>query len=161
MKAGRVVYIRVNPKDCMSCIDVCQKVATVTKGMSYAQLVSMALATLLETMRANHVIPNRDGFEYNEMMQPWSDGKGNTKLKVQLNKAVELQGSEFIVPILPIGQEDKDVVISNNPAIARLENQLREIMAKQQVDELNDRSDEILQLNQQIAAEYAKEQNGS
>lgn len=159
MKVGRVVYIRVNPKDCMSCIDVCQKVGTVTTGMSFAQLVSLALSSLLETVRRDGAIPTRGGFEYSQMLQPWSGG-GNTKTTVQLNKAIELKGSEFIVPPLPVGQEVTDVVISRNPRIARLERQLIEEQEKQRLDPVNDRSEEILQLNQQIAAEYQKDQSG-
>jgi len=159
MKTGRVVYIRVNPKDCMSCVDVCQKVGLVTRGMSFAQLVSLALSSLLETVRKDGAIPTRDGYEYNEMMAPWEGGK-NTKVTVQLNRAIELQGSEFVVPPLPTGQDNKDVVISRNPAIARYENLIRELQEKKKYSPENADAydEEILQYTAQIAEEYKKEQ---
>lgn len=158
-KHGKVVYIRVNPNDCMTCIDVCQKVKTITTGMSFAQLVSFALATLCRTVRDDGAVPKRSGFEYAEMMSPWDVNTKNTKTKIRLNKAAELQGSEFVVPALPVGQDNEDVVISNNPRIAKWEREVQELRAKQVIDPVNDRSTEIDQLTQMIAEEYRKDQS--
>lgn len=151
MKAGRVIYVRVNPKDCMSCIDVCHKVITITRGMSFAQLVSVALSTMLETMRHEGIIPIREGFEYSQMMAPWDADRKMTKTKFKLNKEIELQGSEFIAPALPIDKGEM-----SSPATRRLEKQIAELSARHQADPLNSKLEEILALNEQLANEYAK-----
>jgi len=71
MKPGRVVSIRVNTKDCMSVIDVVEKIGLNIPGISFAQIVSTALASTLESLRQAGVIPIRDGFEFSEMMNKY------------------------------------------------------------------------------------------
>lgn len=73
MRAGKIARIRVNPRDCMSTVDLC-KVAGLTPGsMNFSQSVSAAYATLLEMARKQGTIPRRDGFEYLDMMAELKD----------------------------------------------------------------------------------------
>jgi hypothetical protein len=79
MKPGVVSTIRVNPKDCMGVLDVLDVAGIPTRGMSFASITSLALSSLLQTMREQQVIPTRDGFEYLDMMGPYLNGKNNSK----------------------------------------------------------------------------------
>lgn len=69
MRPGRVTQIRVSPKDCMSIIDVLDRIQLYRSGMSFAQATSVVLACAIETFRKQSLIPTRDGFEYSSMMQ--------------------------------------------------------------------------------------------
>ena len=71
MKPGRTANIRINPADCMSCIDVIKKTGMNLQGASFTIIVSAALASMLESFRQNGIIPTRDGFEYNEIMKAY------------------------------------------------------------------------------------------
>ncbi len=68
MRPGRIVSIRVNPRDCMSVVDVIEKIGMHVNGMSYSQAVSVALSSALEGLRQAGLIPTRDGFEYSKVM---------------------------------------------------------------------------------------------
>jgi len=117
MKAGRVVRMRVSPKDAMAVADVCK--AHAMPAMGFSQSVSYTLAVLLETARTAGMIPERDGFEYNELMQqflPSTQGQGR---KLAITKQVELAGSSFGVnglrqPVQPEQQSSlPSVPVSN------------------------------------------------
>lgn len=107
MKAGKVISLRVNPKDCMSCIDVLEKAGIPSQNMSFARVVSLALASALETFRTQKIIPERDGFEYADMMArfggTWS---GRHKQKLEVNRLVESVGSELKVQ--PVIEEEPE-----------------------------------------------------
>lgn len=80
MRAGAVVSIRVNPRDCQSTLDVLESVGFNTRGLSFSQLVSLAFSSLLETQRLGKFIPEPDEFEYlNRMGQYLGQGKGAKK----------------------------------------------------------------------------------
>lgn len=159
-KYGKVVYIRVRPEDCMTCIDVVHKVGRIGYGMGFAQLVSIALATLCETVRKDGAIPKRTGFEYAEMMMPWDADTRNTKSKVKLNKQLDLAGPEAYTPTVPVGHEVTGEVESRNPMVMRLEAKLAELDTRDKIDPegIENREEERLQLLAQIAEEYRKEQ---
>ena len=138
MRAGRVVRIRVNPKDCMSCVDIAQKVGLVTTGMSFAQVVSMALAASMQTFRERGLVPQREGFEYAEMMRPFADqpseDKGRTR-KLQITETAHLAGSEFHVPAVVAGKPTVDQ--PNSPAWLRKKRRADELVAKREADPQN------------------------
>lgn len=71
--SGRIVRIRVNPQDCMGCVDLLNQLGVLEEGTSFATVVSNALYQLLSLARDNEIIPTRDGFEYMEMMEPFKD----------------------------------------------------------------------------------------
>lgn len=73
MKPGRVVKIRLNPMACMACVDVVNKVGAYRDGISFAQVVILALESAIAAFKANGLIPDRDGFDYSELMAPYKD----------------------------------------------------------------------------------------
>jgi hypothetical protein len=97
VRPGVVSTIRVNPKDCMSIIDVIALTGIDTTGMSFAAMTSLALSSLLETARQNGQVPTRDGFEFNEMMLPWANGVRNKK-KLEITAAIGNLGSKLCAP---------------------------------------------------------------
>jgi len=88
MKYGEVTRIRLSPENVMGCIDVCKTSGVYVEGMSLAQVVSLALAGLLDGHRAIGMIPTRDGFEYSEMVLPIL-AQGRTARKMQITATVE------------------------------------------------------------------------
>lgn len=67
MRPGRVARIRVRPLDCLAVVDICEKIGVPTDA-TFDMCVSAALHTLIEAIKLNQVIPNRDGFEYSAVM---------------------------------------------------------------------------------------------
>jgi hypothetical protein len=96
LRPGMVATIRVNPKDCMAVLDVVKAAGLSTDGMSFAAMTSLAFSSLLQTMRDQEVIPDRDGFEYLDMMQPYLGSKNNKK-KVAITKTLQNAGSKVRV----------------------------------------------------------------
>ena len=85
-KPGQVVYIRLNPKDCMAIADFIQKLGVFKPGMSLGHAASLILSATLEHHRTQGRIPIRSGFEYSEVMTPFDLGqRGN---KVVITKAM-------------------------------------------------------------------------
>lgn len=82
MEYGKVVRIRVNPADIMSCIDICKKARVYIDGMSLGQVVRLSLSGLLEAARDHGVIERRDGFEYSEMVRPFEVRDNTRKLEI-------------------------------------------------------------------------------
>lgn len=99
LKAGLVISLRINPKDCMSVVDVLAKTGMIVPGMSFSAMTALALSSLLETMRQQGHIPTRSGFEFTEMMTPYLDGRHARK--VAAAKALEGLGSDFSAPVMP------------------------------------------------------------
>lgn len=103
MRPGIVAAIRVNPKDCMSVIDVMDTVGINTEGMSFPAMVSLTLSSLLEGARASKQIPTRDGFEYSDMMEPFI-GTVRTRRKLEITNALHQVGSEVKVQEMKLPQ---------------------------------------------------------
>jgi hypothetical protein len=75
-KAGEVVYIRVNPKDCLSVLDLMKKTGVSIRDKSFPQMVSLALSSALEAMRMQGIIPAEpDMFQYSNRMKYYA-GRG-------------------------------------------------------------------------------------
>ena len=91
MRVGNVVYIRVNPRDSMGVVDVVNALEKYREGMAFSHAVSIALSALLETMRSTNTIPTRDGYEYTEMMQPYSF-KDRTSAKLKMGEEIYKEG---------------------------------------------------------------------
>lgn len=99
MRPGLVVTQRVNPKDCMSVVDVIKATGMNVRGMSFPAMVSLTLSSLLEQMRQQGIIPTRDGFEYLEIMQPYL-GSGRNKRKLEITGTLHELGSRMRTPTL-------------------------------------------------------------
>lgn len=98
-RAGEVVSIRVNPKDCMSCVDVVKKIGLPIQGGSFAIVVSSALASLLETFRQNNIIPTRDGFEFNEIMSAFpKTARASRARALAITETFHTVGSSIHIP---------------------------------------------------------------
>lgn len=95
LKSGHVISLRVNPTDCMSVVDVVRKAGVYTPGMSFSMMVSLALSSVLQTLRDCEVIPERDGYEFNELMGPHL-GKQN-KRKYEVTQTIKSIGSDLHV----------------------------------------------------------------
>jgi len=76
----------------MSCVDVAKQVGYLKEGISFAEVVSVALRALLQTVRQQNIVPERDGFEFSEMMRSYKDQPHlDRALKVRLNKTLRFQ----------------------------------------------------------------------
>lgn len=103
MRPGMVVSIRVNPKDCQSVLDLMEKIGYKTYGNSFSHLVSMTLASLLETARQQGGLPEPDPFQYLNRVGPFVGGKRSGR-KLSVAKAVNELGANFQAPTMPVGQ---------------------------------------------------------
>lgn len=128
-----VVRIRVSPKDCMSVVDAARLVGVPPERYSMSALTSLVLSSLLEVHRKSGLIPERSGFEYSEMMEPFRNRKGALRQKM--------------TEVLYRGSVPTDEGISSTGGEERTEEEL-----KAEFSELNDRwdtltSDEKLRYN--------------
>lgn len=94
MRPGKVVTIRLNPRDCMGVLDVIDKAGLSIEGASFPALVSLALGSLLQTVRDEGVIPDRAGFEYSEMMAPYHGQRSNRR-KLEITDTIHKAGSSI------------------------------------------------------------------
>lgn len=97
-RPGRVVQIRVTPRDCLSVIDVWDKLGVKIEGASFSQLVSTALASALESFRKNGIIPDRDGTEYSRMMERFPDIKAARARALSINEVMYHHEVPAVVP---------------------------------------------------------------
>lgn len=125
MNPGRTANIRINPKDCMSCIDVVQKTGVNLKGASFAMIVSAALSSLLESMRQNGIIPDRDGFEYAEMMRDYPmPSKGERARALAITKTFNISAGQM-------------PAVASNPDMKRKKMRFDELAFKANNDAIN------------------------
>jgi len=75
MKAGFVARIRVNPRDCLSILDVVQRAGVNVDGMSFSSITSLAVSSMLQAFRKHGVIPDGDGFDFERRMAPFAHGR--------------------------------------------------------------------------------------
>lgn len=133
MRAGQVVRIRVNPKDCMSAIDILAKAGVPTEGISFSAIVSLAFSAITEGLRKQGTIPDRDGFEYTQMMQPFLRGAQGSKLAIM--DSIYKQGSEF--SIAPVAVEQRETGPAQEPTMTteqvRAGRMLSELDAKREL----------------------------
>lgn len=99
MKAGLVVRLRVNPKDCQSILDLLDKVGVPYNNLSFSQCTSLALASLLETARTHKTLPEPDPFQFINRMGNFI-GQGHTMQRKRLAAANALGniGEHFQAP---------------------------------------------------------------
>lgn len=78
MRAGIATTIRFNPKDCMAVVDVIEAAGLMLPGMTFSSAASLAITMAFQEMMKQGKIPERDGFEYTEIMSKIT-AKGNSK----------------------------------------------------------------------------------
>lgn len=88
-KAGMVVQIRVNPKDCLAILDIMHACnIDPYDGRSFAQCVSIALSSMIGmTRRASIIAEEEDGFQFLNRMGPFLNSK-NDKRKHRYDDAL-------------------------------------------------------------------------
>ena len=77
-RAGLVARVRVNPRDCLSILDVVQSSGIDIQGMSFSAITSLTISCMLESLRKQQVIPRNVGFDYMERMSPYIEGKSTS-----------------------------------------------------------------------------------
>lgn len=113
-----VLHIRLNPEDMMSCIDVLNNAKINTTGMSLAMVARLVLSALLEGCRVSGEIPRRDGFEYQEMIQPFVQTSQLKKLQIMsgirnteiARVQADLPASQFAILQSAIVQSKEDSI---------------------------------------------------
>lgn len=121
MRAGFVARIRVNPKDCLSILDVVQGSGLNIEGMSFSAITSLATACMLEALRKANAIPHNDGFDFEQRMRPYMGGKSTydrrvltETLYVAAAKGVELP---TLVASKPLDLETREVLLEEYKAL--------------------------------------------
>lgn len=99
MKAGMVVRLRVNPKDCQSILDLLNKVGVPSNNLSFSQCTSLALASLLETARTHRTLPEPDPFQFLNRMENFiGHGHGMQRKRLAAANALGNIGEHFQAP---------------------------------------------------------------
>jgi hypothetical protein len=126
---GRVVHIRLNPRECMACVDVCDKLEVRTLGMSFAQVVKIAISSAMESFRQNGIIPERGGFEFNSLVtERFKEvGLGARGHALEITKAVLNMGDSY----------HPAAVVPETPEHARRRRRYEELKFKKENDLLN------------------------
>lgn len=142
MKPGQVVRLRLNPKDCQSVLDVLESTGVNLMGMSYAQCVSLALSTLLETCRKNGLIPEPDPFQFLNRIQPILQGSTQGR-KLAVNGAITSIGPGFQAPVMDMPTYSAEPVRQHTPAAEVVTAEMR--MQRRRLGELCQKKDLIEQ----------------
>lgn len=159
MKAGEVVKIRVSPKDVMTAIDLVQGAGLVVTGMSLAEVVRLAMSGLMQRARETGAAPNRDGFEYMQMLAPFKQGDPHVKNDVHhrqraliAQKQARAEQEREAMDMPPLGSiVSKQVQITHNIQQAkdpRKHTRFKELVFKRRADQLNFSEAEQAELDQ-------------
>lgn len=143
MKAGHVVTIRINPRDCQSVLDVLDAAGVPRKALSFAQCVSLSLGSLLETARRNNLIPEPDEFEYLNRMSEYMTPDRRRK-SARVADALHNLGGRLRSPALGGAEEGpsaaqvragdhRDASEADDPAeLAEAQKQLTQLLIKKE-----------------------------
>ena len=141
MQAGRVVRIRVGPKDCLRVVDALARLGidpVVFGGrLSFSQATKMVLESCLLALERDKIIPTRDGFEYLEMMAPFPTGDLaiNNRAKQITFTQLESHPNHIAQPIT-----------QDTPERRRRRVRYEELMFKQQASPLNFAASDLVEL---------------
>lgn len=101
MRPGTVISIRVPTEDIMSCIDLVEQAQCSYYGMSLARVVRLALSGLLDAARKQGTVPTRDGFEYDALVQKYTNVKHGQKVKLS-NAAAAVDAGRAAMDMEPV-----------------------------------------------------------
>lgn len=137
---GIVVRIRVSPRDCMTVADLAASSQLMVQGMSFSSAVSTVFSALCQAAREMGAAPERDGFEFTEMMKLFSGT--DHKKKLDITNAVTSAGSEFRVravnmPLAPALRRFAEGAKGSStthgtPAMRRAQARVNEMAAKRE-----------------------------
>lgn len=119
IRAGVVVTIRVNPRNCQSVLDLMDVLEQKPDGQSFSSFVSLALASLIESSIDSGFITEPDPFQYMNRMRPYLGRKRGANVK-KLTNTVNAQGSRFRPPVMP-KRELTSVEVTTEQALHRKE----------------------------------------
>lgn len=137
VRGGAVVRLRVNPADVMTCIDLAKASGLVTQGMSLAAIISLALSGLCNGARAAGLAPAREGFEYQDMVQPFTQYKQGVKLDITKRAQQDMAQREML-DMQPKAAEMGRRVFDLNPVlIERKRGRFEELKHKREHNPLN------------------------
>jgi hypothetical protein len=93
---GRVVRVRLSPADCMRVVDSLKVMGVENKRgeLSFSQAVKMVLESCLVALERDKIIPERDGFEFLDMMKGFPDRQEAIKARGQQIKYTKDRFSE-------------------------------------------------------------------
>lgn len=104
MTPGKVVRIRVSPADCMAVCDIVERLGGLPPGTSFAQAVSLALASAMQTLREHSVVPTREGYEFSQLMAkyPMGDSREARRRALEITSTLKLANPGHVVrPVAP------------------------------------------------------------
>lgn len=146
MKAGMVVRLRVNPKDCQSVLDILDRVSIPYHSLSFSQCASLALASLLETARIHKNIPEPDPFQYmNRMEGFYGHGHSMQRKRIGAANALGSIGESFQAPVVSItpvhtAQHEPLSLVPVNADEMRDRSRMSELYSKKDMYENGNRS---------------------
>ena len=88
MTPGERISMRVKPRELMASVDILKAVGVDIQGVSVSELVRLAFNVLVESAIKNKQIPERDGFEYTELLAPFK--RANLRTKVAVGQTIAL-----------------------------------------------------------------------
>jgi hypothetical protein len=138
-RLGNVVTLRINPKTCMSVVDVLTTAEIKMEGMSFAMMVSLALDSTMQTLRDAKLIPEREGWEYLQLVGPHV-GQTDAK-KLQVTNTLKALGSELHVKGISVPAEEPSKGYVEPELTAeqrRIWSRLGELEAKKELAETED-----------------------
>jgi hypothetical protein len=138
---GIVVRLRVPPRDVMSCIDCVQAAKAEMTGMSISAVIRRGMSIAMGTLRSNKVIPERDGYEYEQMVAPYDCRTGAEKITAGHLMVIADQNAEINdTPVPTLSTQTNRTVggsIVVTPREARLNREKIELLFRQEQDPLN------------------------
>lgn len=110
-KGSAVVHLRVDPIDVMACVDAARLAGMIVPGMSLASVIRAGVMAMAETLRGMRVLPEREGWEYNEMVTPYQrvaiSVKAHTARAIT-GRDVERDVHDLPRPAIPHGLEPRE-----------------------------------------------------
>ena len=150
MKPGQVVHVRISPQDCLACVDIVKAIGINTTNMSFALVVKIALASCLESMRQNNVIPKRGGFEFADMMAPFKEFREQRQAsKLHAARIIDSIGEKFQPP----------AIVPADPKLERITARMDELAFKREQDEMNFTREDQQEWEQLTAQLFAAQDN--
>ena len=132
VKAGRVVRLRISPKDCMRIVDALAKMGVDVRAfggaLSFSHATKKVLESCLVALERDGIIPTRDGFEFSQMMIPFPLGEASVKVRATQIAFTKFEShpSYKAEPVVPETPERRSRRI-----------RYEELLFKRRADELN------------------------
>lgn len=125
MKPGHVISMRVSPRNCMAVLDLLRMADVPLEGMSFSAACSRALDLAMSGLIKAGQLPERDGFEYSEMMAPFGLGTtGRTARDAQSARVASMfEGSQAAENRAPVSAPGK-------PSVEDAKRGLRELLGR-------------------------------